>query len=114
MRRGRRLPELTLTVEENNRLIEWTRRRKSAQALALRARTVLACAHGERNGELAKRLHVTLQTVGKWGRRFIDLRQDGPSEPDCGGTHLARLWFAAASPGNVQAVHRSAVHRQGA
>jgi len=25
-----------LTVEENNRLVEWTRRRKSAQALTLR------------------------------------------------------------------------------
>ncbi|MEO7559898.1 MAG: hypothetical protein ABIT23_06565 [Nitrosospira sp.] len=37
MRRGRRLPELTLTVEENKRLAEWTRRRKSAQALTLRA-----------------------------------------------------------------------------
>jgi hypothetical protein len=36
MRRGRQLPELMLTVEENNRLVEWTWRPKSAQALALR------------------------------------------------------------------------------
>jgi len=36
MGRGRRLLELTLTDEENNRLVEWTRRRKSAQALAAR------------------------------------------------------------------------------
>lgn len=64
-------------MEENNRLTEWTRRRKSAQALALRARIVLACAHGELNGEVARRLHVTLQTVGKWRQRFIDLRLDG-------------------------------------
>jgi hypothetical protein len=33
MRRGRQMPELTLTVEEHNRLTEWTRRRKSVQAL---------------------------------------------------------------------------------
>ena len=77
MRRGRRLPELTLTVEENNRLVEWTRRRKSAQALALRAGIVLACAHGELNGEVARRLRVTVQTVGKWRQRFVDLRLDG-------------------------------------
>ncbi len=77
MRRGRRLPELTLTVEENNRLAEWTRRRKSAQALALRAGIVLACAQGELNGDVARRLRVTAQTVGKWRQRFVDLRLDG-------------------------------------
>ena len=68
-----------LTVEENNRLVEWTRRRKSAQALALRAGIVLACTHGELNGEVAQRLHVTAQTVGKWRQRFVDLRLDGLS-----------------------------------
>ena len=77
MRRGRRLPELTLTVEENNRLAEWTRRRKSGQALALRAGIVLACAQGELNGDVARRLRVTAQTVGKWRQRFVDLRLDG-------------------------------------
>ena len=74
MRRGRRLPELTLTVEENNRLVEWTRRRKSAQALALRAGIVLACAHGELNGDVARRFRVTAQTMGKWRRRPASIR----------------------------------------
>jgi transposase len=77
MRRGPRLPELTLTVEENNRLVEWARRRKTAQALALRARIVLACATGVQTTEVAEQLGVTLQTVGKWRRRFIDHRLDG-------------------------------------
>lgn len=77
MRVGRPLPELKLTVEENNRLLEWTRRRTSAQALALRARIVLACAQGTLNTEVAKRLNVTLQTVGKWRRRFVQQRLDG-------------------------------------
>jgi hypothetical protein len=48
--RGRPLPQLTLTVDENNRLVEWARRRTTAQALALRARIVLACAQGATNG----------------------------------------------------------------
>lgn len=43
MRRGPRLEPITLTTEENNRLMEWTRRHKTSQALALRARIVLAC-----------------------------------------------------------------------
>ncbi len=77
MRRGRRMAELTLTVEENNRLAEWARRRKSAQGLALRAGIVLACAQGELNGDIARRLRVTAQTVGKWRQRFVDLRLDG-------------------------------------
>ena len=74
---GRPLPQLTLTMEENNRLVEWSRRRTSAQALALRARIVLACAQGASNTEVAKRLSITLQTVGKWRKRFVDQRLDG-------------------------------------
>lgn len=34
MRSGRPVPELKLTAEENNRLLEWTRRQKTSQALA--------------------------------------------------------------------------------
>jgi transposase len=77
MRRGRPLPRLELTIEEHNRLVEWARRRTTAQALALRARIVLACAQGAMNSEVAQRLGVTLQTVGKWRQRFVELRLDG-------------------------------------
>lgn len=42
MPKGRPVARLTLSTEENNQLVEWTRRRKTAQALALRARIVLA------------------------------------------------------------------------
>ncbi len=74
---GRPLAQLILTVEENNRLVEWARRRKTAQALALRARIVMACAEGATNTEVSQRLRVTLQTVGKWRQRFVDQRLDG-------------------------------------
>jgi transposase len=77
MRKGPRLPELALTTEENNRLLEWSRRRTTAQALALRARIILACAQGAANNEVAQRLAVTQQTVGKWRKRFAQLRLDG-------------------------------------
>ncbi|MDR7464219.1 MAG: IS630 family transposase, partial [Armatimonadota bacterium] len=49
MRRGRPLPPLTLTADERETLERWARRPKSAQALALRARIVLACAAGKTN-----------------------------------------------------------------
>jgi len=77
MSRGPQLTELKLTVQENNQLIEWTRRHKTSQALALRSRIVLACAQGADNSEVARRCRVTRQTVGKWRSRFLKQRLDG-------------------------------------
>jgi transposase len=77
MRRGPQLVELKLTMQENNQLVEWTRRHKTSQALALRSRMVLACAQGADNSEVARRCRVTRQTVGKWRRRFLEQRLDG-------------------------------------
>src|SRR6478736_2611327 len=77
MPRGVQVQELKLTVQENKQLIEWTRRHKTSQALALRSRIVLACAQGANNGEVARRHQVTRQTVGKWRRRFLEQRLDG-------------------------------------
>ena len=53
MKRGRPLPELVLSQSENDQLVEWTRRHKTSQALALRSRIVLACAHKAINIEVA-------------------------------------------------------------
>ena len=77
MPKGRPVARLTLSTEENNQLVEWTRRRKTAQALALRARIVLACAGDQRNGQVARELAVTPQTVGKWRARFAARGLDG-------------------------------------
>jgi transposase len=55
----------------------WARRPKSAQALALRARIVLAAAEGGTNGEVAERLGIHRGTVGKWRNRFALFRLDG-------------------------------------
>ena len=77
MRRGPRLEPIVLTSEENNRLLEWTRRHRTSQALALRARIVLACQQDRSNREIAQLLHSTAQTVGKWRGRFVRKRLDG-------------------------------------
>ena len=74
---GRPKAELVLTGEERATLIRWERRRKSSQALALRARIVLACARGVANNEVAAELGVSQPTVGKWRARFIEHRLDG-------------------------------------
>lgn len=77
MKLGRPLPELVLSETENNQLVEWTRRHKTSQALALRSRIILACAQNVPNAEVARRLRTTPQTVGKWRQRFIERRLDG-------------------------------------
>jgi len=76
-KRGRPVPAIVLTAEEQQSLENWARRPKTAQALAGRARMVLACAQGLSNGEVAVKTDVTRQTVGRWRRRFAAKRLDG-------------------------------------
>ena len=74
---GRPKAELVLSDAEREQLAALTLRRKTAQALALRARIVLACAEGQDNSVVAERLRVTRQTVSKWRSRFVRDRLDG-------------------------------------
>jgi len=71
------LSALGLSEAERAELRALAARRSTAQALALRARIVLACAEGGQNKAVAARLEVDRQTVGKWRRRFLEHRMDG-------------------------------------
>ncbi|MGB8838336.1 MAG: IS630 family transposase [Candidatus Acidiferrales bacterium] len=74
---GRPLSVFTLSEAEEETLRSLVRRRTTAQALALRARIVLACAAGDPNQVVARKLGVTPQTVCKWRARFVAQRLDG-------------------------------------
>ena len=74
---GRPKAQLVLSEVEREQLVALTLRRKTAQALALRARIVLACAAGADNQDVAARQRVTKQTVSKWRARFVNQRLDG-------------------------------------
>jgi transposase len=127
-------PKAVLEVSEDERvtLERWARRPKTAQALALRSRIVLACAAGESNTRVAADLGVSDATVGKWRRRFIESRLDGlvdeprpgqprkitdahveevivktlESAPPDGGTQWSTRQMAAATGLNQTAVSR--------
>jgi transposase len=113
---------LALREAEQAELEGWARRRRTAQALALRARIVLRAAAGLSNTAIADELGIAKHTVGKWRERFAQLRADGlldeprPGAPrrigdeqvaalvDCtlstvpdGATHWSRRTMAKAS-----------------
>jgi transposase len=83
---GRQLAALVLADKERLELNSMASRRKTAQALALRARIVLACADGKQNKEVAVELGLAENTVGKWRRRFVQHRVDGLHEDPRSGT----------------------------
>lgn len=81
-RTGRPTAKLELSDDERETLQRWARRPKSAQALALRAKIVLACAEGATNKAVATEFSVTPQMVGKWRARFVADRLAGLSDED--------------------------------
>ena len=65
------------------------RRARSAPHVSFRAKIVLRCAALETNGEVARVLHTSNATVGKWRERFVEHRVDGlHDEPRPGAPRL--------------------------
>jgi transposase len=75
-----KLEPVVLTDEERQVLEGWARRRKTAQALALRSRIVLACAVGGTVSDVAAGLGSSRATVSKWRSRFLESRLEGLSD----------------------------------
>jgi len=90
MPRKRHHKPVLLTEDERRTLEQWTRRPTTAQRLALRSRMVLACAEGLTNRAVAKRLHVSSNSVCKWRERFRVRRLPGlTDEPRPGAPRKA-------------------------
>ena len=69
---------LRISEADRDRLESWTRRGKTAQSLARRARLVLACAEpGATISGVAAALRVSRPTVALWRRRFAERGPDG-------------------------------------
>lgn len=74
---GRPTAVIELSDDERETLERWARRPKTAQALAMRCRIVLAAAGGELNKNIAAELGCNPATVTKWRNRFAERRLDG-------------------------------------
>jgi transposase len=72
-----RLAIVELTLAERAGLELLAKRRKTAQAMALRAGIVLGCASGVHNKDVAAGLGIDPVTVSKWRRRFLTERLEG-------------------------------------
>src|SRR5207247_9700330 len=94
--RGPKLALLELTEGERETLRAWARRGKTAQALAVRARIVLAWAAGLSNSEVSRQLGVALPTVGTGRQGVVAGRVDWlgagttPGAPDWDASAAAR------------------------
>src|SRR5215471_3104074 len=123
MRTGRPVAKIELSAEVAGILEGYTQRRKTAQALALRARIVLGCAAGLSNKAVAAHERVTPQTVGKWRRRFVEHDLDGlldeprPGVPrkidDCKVESVIVQTLESRPPGATHWSTRSMARRSG-
>jgi transposase len=68
---------LELSDGEREQLESWSRRRNTAQSLALRSRIALAAADGRSSSQIARDLGVSVATARKWRNRFAQDRLDG-------------------------------------
>jgi transposase len=109
---GRPKAELVVTAAEREVLAQWARRPKTAQALAQRARIVLACATGASNTAVAARVRVTQQMVGKWRARFVSRRLEGLLDEPRPGTprRITDAQVEAVVRDTLEATPRDATH----
>jgi transposase len=72
-----RVVAIVLDDAERDQLIALTRKHGAPQALAERARIILAAARGLDNKEVAAKVGVCAATAGTWRNRFAENRIDG-------------------------------------
>jgi transposase len=68
---------LLIAETDRQKLQQLIRRASTNQSMALRARIIMECAARASNKFVAKKLHITPQTVGKWRKRYIENGLDG-------------------------------------
>ncbi len=89
MSRGPSLAPLVLAEGDQAQLQTLAHSRSLPHGLVRRAQIVLACAEGESNASIARRLKLSQMTVGKWRKRYLQQGLQGlhdelrPGRPRC-------------------------------
>ena len=71
------MPPLVLSEGEIQQLQSIASSRSLPHSIVQRTQIVLACAAGETNTSIAKRMGLTGMTVGKWRKRYRELGLEG-------------------------------------
>ena len=70
----RRATHVVLSEKEQEALTRLTKRHRSEQQLVLRAHIILAAAQGQSNAQMARELHVNVDTARLWRDRWVGLQ----------------------------------------
>ena len=70
----KRATRVVLSEKEREDLTQISKRHRSEQQVALRARMVLAAAQGQSNAQIARELEVNVDTVRLWRDRWVGLQ----------------------------------------
>ena len=70
----KRATRVILTDQEQEALVQITKRHRSEQQQVLRARIVLAAAQGRSNAQIARELAINVDTVRLWRDRWVGLQ----------------------------------------
>lgn len=77
MRSGRPRRELNMSDQEREQLQSLANARSMPQGLAIRMKIVLLSDEGQSNKQIANKLGVSMATVCKWRKRFIEQGIEG-------------------------------------
>jgi putative transposase len=70
----KRATKVVLSEKEQKGLTQISKRHRSEQQMALRARMVLAAAQGQSNAQIARELEINVDTVRFWRDRWVGLQ----------------------------------------
>src|SRR5216117_186516 len=70
----KRATKVVLSEKEREALVQITKRHRSEQQQAQRARMILAAAQGTSNAQIARELHLNVDTVRLWRDRWVGLQ----------------------------------------
>ena len=70
----KRATKVVLSEKEQEALVQITKRHRSQQQQAQRARMILAAAQGNSNAQIARELHINVDTVRLWRDRWVGLQ----------------------------------------